>query len=109
MLLTTFSGPAANLMGVFMVAPNIFDALPEASRRGVRPNALAMLGEIVASQTGAAFCEYVAASPDGRSIRPVFGGLFTGEDLPRDGRLKVSSAPGFGMEIADRGSLQEFN
>lgn len=42
------------LMGVFMVTPNIFDALPEASRTGVRPNALAMLGEIVASQTGAA-------------------------------------------------------
>jgi hypothetical protein len=42
------------LMGVFMVTPNIFDALPDASRTGVRPNALAMLGEIVASQTGAA-------------------------------------------------------
>jgi Tubulin like len=53
-LLTSFPGPDANLVGVFMVAPNIFDALPEASRRGVRPNALAMLGEIVASQTGAA-------------------------------------------------------
>jgi L-rhamnonate dehydratase len=48
----------------------------------------------IASQTGPAFCEYVAASPDGRSIRPVFGDLFTGEDLPAEGRLTVSSAPG---------------
>ena len=60
----------------------------------------------IASQTGAALCEYVAASPDGRSIRPVFGGLFTGEDVPVNGKLKVSHAPGFGMELADRSRLE---
>jgi L-rhamnonate dehydratase len=59
----------------------------------------------IASQTGPAFCEYVAASPDGRSIRPVFGDLFVGEDLPKNGKLRVSSAPGFGMELADRSVL----
>ncbi|MGV3650773.1 MAG: L-rhamnonate dehydratase [Devosia sp.] len=59
----------------------------------------------IASQTGPAFCEYVAASPDGRAIGPVFGELFTGEDLPRNGLLKVSDAPGFGMELADRDML----
>ncbi len=53
-LLTLIGGIDPRLIGVFMVAPNIFDGLPEASRTGVRPNALAMLGEIVASQTGAA-------------------------------------------------------
>ncbi len=62
----------------------------------------------IASQTGAAFCEYVAASPDGRSIRPVFGDLFVGEDLPKDGKLKVSAAPGFGMELATRATLTPF-
>jgi L-rhamnonate dehydratase len=62
----------------------------------------------IASQPGPALCEYVAASPDGRSIRPIFGNLFTGEDLPREGRLKVSTAPGFGMEIADRSLLKPF-
>lgn len=62
----------------------------------------------IASQTGAAFCEYVAASPDGRSIRPVFGDLFVGEDLPKDGKLKVSAAPGFGMELATRSTLTPF-
>jgi L-rhamnonate dehydratase len=59
----------------------------------------------IASQTGAAFCEYVAASPDGRAIEPVFGALFTGENLPKNGRLVVGDKPGFGMEIADRGVL----
>lgn len=60
----------------------------------------------IASQPHSPFCEYVAASPDGRSIRPVFGDLFVGEDLPANGRLKVSPKPGFGMEIADRKLLK---
>ena len=59
----------------------------------------------IASQTGPAFCEYVAASPDGRTIRPVFGDLFTGEPLPERGRLTLSDAPGFGMELRDRAML----
>lgn len=63
----------------------------------------------IMSQPGPALCEYVAASPDGRSIRPIFGDLFTGEDLPREGRLKLSPAPGFGMEIADRALLKPFS
>ncbi|MHB1102548.1 MAG: hypothetical protein ACYC0C_07175 [Devosia sp.] len=45
---------------------------------------------------------------DGRSIRPVFGTLFKGEDMPHNGKLKLSNAPGFGMEIADRGLLKRF-
>jgi L-rhamnonate dehydratase len=60
----------------------------------------------IASQTGPAFCEYVAASPDGKSILPVFGDLFVGEALPENGKLKISDAPGFGMELADRGMLE---
>jgi L-rhamnonate dehydratase len=59
----------------------------------------------IASQTGPAFCEYVAASPDGRSILPVFGDMFEGEDLPQNGRLKVSERPGFGMTLRDREGL----
>ncbi|MCB1445204.1 MAG: L-rhamnonate dehydratase [Rhizobiaceae bacterium] len=61
----------------------------------------------IASQPHSPFCEYVAASPDGRSILPVFGNLFTGEALPENGKLRISSAPGFGMEIADRSLLRE--
>lgn len=59
----------------------------------------------IASQTGAAFCEYVAASPDGKSIQPVFGDLFVGEQLPQNGKLKLSDRPGFGMELRDRTML----
>ncbi len=62
----------------------------------------------IASQPQSPLCEYVAASPDGRTIRPIFGKLFAGEDLPANGRLKVGSAPGFGMEIADRNLLTPF-
>ena len=61
----------------------------------------------IASQTGPAFCEYVAASPDGQSIMPVFGDLFTGEAMPRDGRLRLGDRPGFGMNLRDRAMLVE--
>ena len=60
----------------------------------------------IVSQTGEAFCEYVAASPDGRSILPVFGDLFDGEEVPADGKLTIADAPGFGMELRDRTQLQ---
>lgn len=63
--------------------------------------------QFIASQTGTAFCEYVAASPDGQSIQPVFGELFEGEPLPQHGRLKLGTAPGFGMELRDRAMLVE--
>ena len=59
----------------------------------------------IASQTGPAFCEYVAASPDGKSILPVFGDLFVGEPMPVNGKMKIPDAPGFGMDIRDRSIL----
>ena len=59
----------------------------------------------ITSQTGPAVCEYVAASPDGKSIQPVFGALFEGEQLPQSGKLRLSDAPGFGMQLADRAML----
>jgi L-rhamnonate dehydratase len=60
----------------------------------------------IASQTAPPLCEYVATSADGRSILPVFGTLFDGEDVPQNGRLRLSDAPGFGMVLADRSVLQ---
>lgn len=53
-VLTLIDGVDPLKMGVFMVSPDIFDHLAEDKRTGIRANALAMLGEIVASQTGAA-------------------------------------------------------
>ena len=61
------------------------------------------------SQTGPAFCEYVAASADGKSILPVFGSLFTGEQVPQDGKLRLRDAPGFGMQLADHTMLTAAN
>ena len=60
----------------------------------------------IASQPGPPLCEYVAASPDGRSIAPVFGGLLAGEPLPEGGKLKLDAAPGFGMQLASRDRLE---
>ena len=62
----------------------------------------------IASQTQLPLCEYVAASPDGRTIHPVFGALFSNEPLPQNGRLKLSDAPGFGMDLGDRTRLSLF-
>ncbi|SMX23983.1 L-rhamnonate dehydratase [Boseongicola aestuarii] len=60
----------------------------------------------IASQTSAPLCEYVATSRDGRTILPVFGDLFEGEDVPENGKLTLSHAPGFGMNIRDREVLK---
>ncbi|MFT4201970.1 tubulin-like doman-containing protein [Gordonia sp. (in: high G+C Gram-positive bacteria)] len=53
-ILTLVQGVDPRLMGVFMVTPDIFETLPDSAITGTRANALAMLGEIVASQTGSA-------------------------------------------------------
>ncbi len=53
-LLAQVPGVDPGLTGVFMVAPDAFESLPLSARGGVNPNALAMLGEIIATQTGAA-------------------------------------------------------
>ena len=53
----------------------------------------------VKSQTNSPFCEYIANSPDGKDIRPVFGNLFIDEPVPRGGCLDVGDSPGFGLTL----------
>lgn len=53
-LATMVTGLNPELVGVFMATADVFDVIPQDQRVGVRPNALAMLGEIVAAQTGVA-------------------------------------------------------
>ncbi|MEV8359745.1 tubulin-like doman-containing protein [Microbacterium sp. NPDC076895] len=53
-ILTGISRLDPRLMGVFMFSPDTFNELAPSARGGVRANGLAMLGEIVASQTGSA-------------------------------------------------------
>lgn len=53
-VLSMIPGLSPGLMGVFMVTPDIFRNINPSLISGVPGNALAMLGEIVASQTGSA-------------------------------------------------------
>ncbi|KAL8766150.1 MAG: hypothetical protein Q9209_006990 [Squamulea sp. 1 TL-2023] len=55
----------------------------------------------VISQPNAPFQEYLANSPDGKSVQPVFGDLFVNEPIPNKGYLDVSELdkPGFGLEL----------
>lgn len=53
-LLTVVHGLDPMTIGVFMVTADVFDHLGPAATSGVKPNALAMLGEIISSQLGAA-------------------------------------------------------
>ncbi|KIW63603.1 hypothetical protein PV04_08590 [Phialophora macrospora] len=55
----------------------------------------------VVSQHNSPFQEYLANSPDGKSVLPVFGDLFLNEPIPVNGYLDVSvlDKPGFGLEL----------
>ncbi|KAI1384986.1 enolase C-terminal domain-like protein [Hypoxylon trugodes] len=59
------------------------------------------------SQINCPFQECVAASPDGKSILPVFGNLFLNEPIPENGFLHISSIskPGFGLELNPKANL----
>lgn len=61
----------------------------------------------VVSQANSPFQEYLANSPDGKTILPVFGDLFVNEPLPVKGYLEVSELdkPGFGLELNPRAPL----
>lgn len=53
------------------------------------------------------FCEYLANSPDGKSVMPVFGDLFINEVMPSGGKLdlKFLDKPGFGLELNPKANL----
>ncbi|CAG8951576.1 hypothetical protein HYFRA_00007492 [Hymenoscyphus fraxineus] len=55
----------------------------------------------VVSQTNCPFQEYLANSPDGKSVLPVFGNLFLDEPIPINGYLDVTELdkPGFGLTL----------
>jgi len=55
----------------------------------------------VISQTNCPFQEYLANSPDGKSVLPVFGDLFLDEPIPLKGFLTASQLdkPGFGLTL----------
>ncbi|KAL8873473.1 MAG: hypothetical protein Q9174_001065 [Haloplaca sp. 1 TL-2023] len=55
----------------------------------------------VISQPNSPFQEYLANSPDGKSVLPVFGELFINEPIPIKGYLDAAELdkPGFGLEL----------
>ena len=55
----------------------------------------------VISQPHSPFQEYLANSPDGKSVLPVFGDLFINEPIPTKGYLDADELdkPGFGLEL----------
>lgn len=61
----------------------------------------------VVSQHNSPFQEYLANSPDGKSVLPVFGDLFLNEPIPTQGYLDVSvlDKPGFGLELNPKARL----
>ncbi|KAL9641234.1 MAG: hypothetical protein Q9204_000174 [Flavoplaca sp. TL-2023a] len=61
----------------------------------------------VVSQPNAPFQEYLANSPDGKSVQPVFGDLFVNEPIPTKGYLDVAQLdkPGFGLELNPKARL----
>ena len=59
------------------------------------------------SQPHSPFCEYIAGSPDGKSVIKMFP-YFDGEQLPEKGKIKPSYEPGFGMSIKNKDLLVEF-
>ena len=61
----------------------------------------------VLSQTNAPFSEYVANSPDGTSVLPTFGALFTNEPVPVNGVVDIGDAPGFGLDLNPAARLVE--
>lgn len=61
----------------------------------------------VISQPNCPFQEYLANSPDGKSVHPVFGDLFTNEYIPKNGKVSVVEldAPGFGLVLNPKANL----
>ena len=53
------------------------------------------------SQPNTPFQEYLANSPDGKSVLPVFGDLFLDEPIPTKGFLTTAdlNKPGFGLTL----------
>lgn len=61
----------------------------------------------VISQSNTPFQEYLANSPDGQAVHPVFGDLFIDEPIPINGKLEIArlDKPGFGLVVNPMANL----
>lgn len=53
----------------------------------------------VITKVNSPFAEYLVMSPDAASVVPQFYPLIKDEPIPVNGKLKISDAPGFGVEL----------
>ena len=57
----------------------------------------------VATQPHCPFCEYLNTSTDCLSFPPVFGNMFENEILPKNGKIKLTDDPGWGLKLNRKG------
>lgn len=90
-ILSTIPNASPENTGVFMFTPEVFETLPADSMVGAWPNALAMFGEAVATQTGAATASdaalFEALGINATSSSNTFARLF-----PVGGRMGATGA-----------------
>ncbi|HIL16002.1 MAG TPA: L-rhamnonate dehydratase [Deltaproteobacteria bacterium] len=53
----------------------------------------------VVTQPHCPFCEYLNTSTDCLSFPPVFGNMFENEILPKNGKIKLTDDPGWGLKL----------
>jgi len=92
-LMTQQDGYDARATGLFLFTPEVFASLPANARGGVEGNALAMAGELIAAQTGAATSGDAAVL--GAMGLPIAGqiGVPFGRVFPVGARVGASGAP----------------
>ncbi|HIF69923.1 MAG TPA: L-rhamnonate dehydratase [Candidatus Lambdaproteobacteria bacterium] len=57
----------------------------------------------VVTQPHCPFCEYLNTSTDCLSFPPVFGNMFENEILPKNGKIKLTDDPGWGLKLNRKG------
>jgi L-rhamnonate dehydratase len=55
--------------------------------------------------TNCPLAEFLVMSPAADTVVPLFGELFRDEPLPKDGYIKLTDAPGWGVELNDKLAL----
>lgn len=100
-ILSVTDGISPRLMGVFAFTADVFNTLPLAARTGVRANALAMLGEVVSMQAGAAvdhdsetFAALGVAAGSGEVVKLPFARIFpVGSTVGDEGAVFGDGSP----------------
>ncbi len=75
-------------------------AYAEAHNTLLVPHASSVFGyHFLMASPNLPFGEFVLVSDDGASVVPLYGSLFENEPLPKQGKITLSEAPGFGVEL----------